>query len=436
MAWIGSSALVKLQRRPGLMRFLMGLAQRLLPALKAGNVLFLTRDVDIREVLQHSGSFEFGAMNHRKMLLGRFLLGLDDEPPNREEKDLLRAVLDEVRKNRLGMALDSVSQQVMAGLPPSPGTLDLVDHFAEPYVTKLTIEFFGLPAPGAGIESDYVTGTGERLHAQWIRKIASTVATSEPAPFGLQRIAEKCREEFMEHCIPIIQDALQAPLPPDLSQAQTVLDGIIIEYRTRVGNNPSISYVMRNLGGLLMAGNPPIIKSFVHAIDQLLRRQDRLQHTHRDRPSAGRARAPLIEAINAAQTNDLDRLRKYVLEAMRFNPTFPLHVRSCPRAEAVSEQTPRKTVVPAGGTVFVPPIAAMFDRETMRRPESFAHDRPESEYLLFGYGGHVCLGAGIAKDVLTEMTRRMLGLQNFDLVQPGRFKYDGPTIDHYRIEVP
>jgi cytochrome P450 len=379
-------------------------------------------------------------MNHRKMLLGRFLLGLDDEPPNREEKKLLRAVLDEGGKNRLGTVLGSVSPQVMAGLPPLPGTLDLVDHFAEPYVTKLTIEFFGLPAPGAGIESDYVTGTGERLHAQWIRKIASTVATSEPAPFGLQRIAEKCREEFMEHCIPIIQAALQNPAlePLTLSQAQTVLDGIIIEYRTRhpAGNNPSIAYVMRNLGGLLMAGNAPIIKSFVHAIDQLLRRQDRLQHTHRDRPSAGYARAPLIEAINAAQTDDRDRLRKYVLEAMRFNPTFPLHVRSCPRAEAVSERTPRKTVVPAGGTVFVPPIAAMFDRETMRRPESFAHDRPESEYLLFGYGGHVCLGAGIAKDVLTEMTLQLLSLQNFDLVQPGRFKYDGPTIDHYRIEVP
>src|SRR4030095_13587748 len=108
----------------------------------------------------------------------------------------------------------------------------------------------------------------EELLAQWVRKVGSAIATTSPAPFGLQRIAEACAPEFRTYLEREINRARQWP------DRETILGQLLLS--VKAGQLP-LERVLPNLAGLMLAGSTPLVKSITHVIDQILRRPNEIR---------------------------------------------------------------------------------------------------------------------------------------------------------------
>ena len=89
----------------------------------------------------------------------------------------------------------------------------------------------------------------------------------------------------------------------------------------------------RNVSGLIVGAIETTSKFVAHSIDELLRRPEMI---------AG--------AREAAVTNDIEAVRRYAYEAVRFNPHAPLMLRYCATETALAVNTPRQRRLRAGGT--------------------------------------------------------------------------------------
>ncbi len=409
-----------LQRRPYAMRLLFGTLQRVRPLPAFGRTVIVTRADDAREVFARPADFEIGPLNARKMLFGPFLLGLDLCPRYRSEHAVLQSEL-EISQELFAETAQSVTAEVAselgAKLEAAHGAsrLEIVTEYAERVTTLVASRFFGVPAEAAQSEV-FSVPPGIDVLRMWLRKLGSVIATNSPAPFGLQEVAEACTPEFVSHVNKVLQDVKQKP---DF-EAHGLL-GRFAELQRAGQTQISDEWIVRNVIGLMLAGSAAITKGFTHALDQLLRRPRELR-----------------AAVELARGTDTDEeLLGMVREALRFNPVFPLLPRFCPRGATLAAGTPRQLEVPAGATVFVATVAAMFDGEQVLEPDRFGYGRDDAAtYLHFGDGQHVCLGKKHAEAELLQMFRCFLALPGIHNVAPGRLLYDGPAIDRYVLSWP
>jgi cytochrome P450 len=138
-------------------------------------------------------------------------------------------------------------------------------------------------------------------------------------------------------------------------------------------------------------------------------------------------------AIAAAQAGNAKQLETLILEAWRFNPTFPVVTRYCPNGARIAAGTERELDVPAGATVNAVLLSAMFDANAVDRPERFGAERSAGTWLQFGDGPHQCLGQREAITVLVALTSHLLRLPDFAIQKRGRIRYDGPAVDRYEL---
>jgi len=171
--------------------------------------------------------------------------------------------------------------------------------------------------------------------------------------------------------------------------------------------------VRRNVSGLIVGAIETTSKFVAHSIDELLRRPEII---------AG--------AREAAVTNNIEAVRRYANEAVRFNPHAPLMLRYCATETALAVNTPRERRLRAGSTVLVGTLSAMFDSEAFASPNEFRIDR-EVEYLHFGYGVHRCFGYYINSVQIPELMAALLRLPNLRRASggDGRILYEGPFPD-------
>jgi cytochrome P450 len=168
--------------------------------------------------------------------------------------------------------------------------------------------------------------------------------------------------------------------------------------------------VQRNLAGLIIGAVETTSKFVNLAIDELLRRPDAL---------AG-ARA-------AALAGEIELVRTYAYEAVRFNPHHPVQARFCKQETEVAAGTSRARKIPAGTSVFIATLSAMFDPEVFGEPKVFRVDR-EVEYLHFGYGMHRCFGTAINGVQIPELLSTLVQLPKLRRARgrDGRIAWDGP----------
>jgi cytochrome P450 len=141
------------------------------------------------------------------------------------------------------------------------------------------------------------------------------------------------------------------------------------------------------------------------------------------------------EAAIAAQQWMNVGIEALLLEAWRFNPTFPALLRYCPRHEMLREDSRHGTTVPAGSTVLASPLSAMNDPNLFSNPDVFGYWRPREDYMHFGWGGHECLGKELATTVLRELLAHLVPLlQQWNVKPADSIEYDGPAIKRYAVQ--
>jgi cytochrome P450 len=258
------------------------------------------------------------------------------------------------------------------------------------------------------------------------------LGSREPAPFGIREVGEQCHEEFFAFVR--AECARRAQGAPRNDMIGHIL----------AQPNSNLELTTRNVAAMVMTGSAVVTKAFCHAFEQLLRHEQALDAAVR----AARRAAPA-----APSRADRVQVGRLLIEALRFNPVFPILPRYCPRPATIAAGTPRETEVPAGANVLVAPIGAMFDPEAVEEPERFGFvrdlqlnpdistpdwrygsppDGTPGVYMLFGGGVHWCFGDQMA---VAEMAGVAIALlRRFENPRAvGRLRYDGSAAASLRV---
>jgi cytochrome P450 len=250
---------------------------------------------------------------------------------------------------------------------------------------------------------------------RWMRDVFHDIFANPTSDANVHRVglaSSEALRQHMDHVIATRKSQLQDP-----DQTDDVLGRLLLLQDAAHAWLDDRS-VRRNLGGLILGAVDTTSKFATLAIDELLRRP-----------------AALAGARAAAIAGEMPLVRNYVYEAVRFNPHHPAQVRFCKHETEIAAGTPRARRIPAGTSVFVATLSAMFDPEVFVDPRLFRADR-ETEYLHFGYGMHRCFGLAINGVQIPEIVATLLRLPNLRRApgRAGRILYDGPFPDRLMLQ--
>jgi cytochrome P450 len=396
--------LFNLLTSPGLLRPIFTFLRRMFPILVLGKRAIVTRHADVIEVLTRDTDFTIAEVNEARINLsdGPFILGMDRSPQYDTEAATLREAVRPEDLERIRRLVSQSAAELAAAARPA-GKIDVVNGLARVVATRIVGSYFGIPAPD------------EPTMMRWMRDIFHDIFANPTSDANVHRDAQSSGAELRQHMDEVIATRKSRLREPD--QPDDVLGRLLLLQNAEHAWLDDRS-VRRNLSGLIVGAVDTTSKFVTLGIDELLRRPEAL---------AG-ARA-------AAMAGEMDRVRNYVYEAVRFNPHHPLQVRFCKHETEVAAGRPRARKIPAGSTVFVVTLSAMFDPEVFIEPKVFRADR-EVEYLHFGYGMHRCFGRAINGVQIPELVATLLRLPNLRRApgSAGRIAYDGPFPDSLILE--
>lgn len=333
------------------------LLRRFQPILVTDELAVVTRYEDVLEVLARQSDFKvtYGPKMEAITLGSNFFLGMDDTPE--ATRDIANMRLCVRREDLPGRVVPFVERTATPIVDAAPGRLDVVRDLTRIVPTRLVGDYFGLSGPDDQTFADWATAlfqfifvdpTNDPTVGTAAMAAAAHVRETLDAAIAARKAARGRRDDVLERCL-IMQDA---NLP-----GMTDLD------------------IRNNLLGLLVGLIPTTSQAASQALDQLLDRHDQL-----------------ADAQAAARSDDLDRLRRYVFEALRFNPINPGLIRVTSDDAIVAFGTMRARTIPKGRLVLAATRSAMRDPSRIDRPEEFRIDRPDDNYILFGFGPHTCFG--------------------------------------------
>jgi cytochrome P450 len=374
------------------------------PILVLGKRAIVTRHADVVEVLTRDTEFTIAEVNEARINQsdGPFILGMDRSPQYDTEAATLREAVRPEDLERIRCLVKQRADELVAAARPD-GKIDVVNGLARVVATRIVGSYFGMPGPD------------EPTMMRWMRDVFHDIFANPTSDANVHSNALRSVAELRQHMDQVIAARKSHLNEPD--QPDDVLGRLLLLQNAEHAWLDDRS-VRRNLSGLIVGAVDTTSKFVALAIDELLRRPDAL---------AG-ARA-------AAMAGEMDMVRNHVYEAVRFNPHHPLQVRFCKHETEVATGTPRARKIPAGASVFVVTLSAMFDAEVFIEPKAFRADR-EVEYLHFGYGMHRCFGSAINGVQIPELVATLVRLPNLRRApgSAGRIAYDGPFPDRLILE--
>lgn len=385
--------------RPVILRPVFACLRRMAPVVMLGNRVVVSRHADVVDVLERDRDFTVAEVNAPAMdrWSGSFVLGTDrGETYDRELAALHRAApaadLPRVRQ----LVADNAAALVALAGPT--GRLDVVNGLARPAAARTVAGYFGVPGPD------------EATLMRWMRALFDAVfLDSSPRAVRTADLAVADQRPYMESLIKARRAELEAGgAAPDDMLGRLIAMG---------ADEPWLDddAVRRNINGVIVGAVDTTSKAVTHVIDELLRR-----------PMA------LDGARRAALAGNVDLVRAYSWEALRFLPHAPILQRSC-RGARIGQG---KQTVPAGKVVFVSVLSAMFDPAVFPHPGGFRPDRPEESYLHFGHAMHTCFGLGVNRVQIPELVAAVVALPGLRRAPGtgGKLVYDGPFPDRLIVE--
>jgi cytochrome P450 len=375
--------------RPAVLRPIFAVL-RWFPRLRIHKLVVLSRHADVLEALRRDEDFGFDpAFSERvERLNGPFVLGMDSSPQYRQEMDLLHRVIRPEDLPRIHDIVTHCANEVVETARPV-GRIEAVDGLARVVVVRLVAAYFGLAGPD---EATMMRWTGAILNYLFLGI----------AP----RTASQAAAELHRHVRWLILERKAA-----IESGENVPDDVLTRL-VMLQDTDDIPWldndvVARNLVGLVVETVEETTKAVVHAVAELLRRP-----VERDR------------ARQAALAGDIDTVRQYAFEALRFRPVnATVAPRHCKRETTIGNGWR----IPEGSMVLVATMSAMFDRNGYAHPRRFRANRPVEDYLHFSYGRRACLGSAINYIVIPELVAAVLRLPNVRRARgrDGRPTYDG-----------
>ncbi|TGT73223.1 cytochrome P450 [bacterium M00.F.Ca.ET.159.01.1.1] len=351
-------------------RWLLALLRRFKPNVGFGNFLLVTKGADVRDILERGDEFEtpYGPEMAELARGSNFILGMQDGAAYRQMKS---AVLSAFPPAEVEAAVRPIAERHSRDIMTraSPG-FDAIAGLMKIVPVRICRDYFGL-------EID-----DETEFADWSIALSALFfsdPTANPTTRQLAVVAGDRLIKVIDRSIAAIREGTGKDDRP-LARLVALMD----QGRLSL---PDIHSIML---GMVAGFVPTNVLAGGNCLDVILSRTD--------------ARQAVDEAIAAGDTGMLDRA---IMEAMRFKPIWIGPWRYTRRDAVIGKGTRRERLVKAGTVVMPATLSAMFDPEIVQRPNEFDTSRPHRDYMVFGHGIHLCIGAEIARIQIGECVRAL-----------------------------
>ena len=352
-------------------RWLLKLMRRWWPNFGCGNFLLVTKGADVRDILERGDEFEtpYGPEMTELARGSNFILGMQDGAAYRQMKS---AVLSAFPPAEVEAAVRPIAERHSRDIMTraSPG-FDAIAGLMKIVPVRICRDYFGLEIDD---ESEF---------ADWSIALSALFfsdPTANPTTRQLAVVAGDRLIKVIDRSIAAIREKTGKDDRP-LARLVAFMD------QGRLSQPDIHAIVLGMVAGFV----PTNVLAGSNCLDVILSRAD--------------ARQAVDTAIAA---NDTDKLDRAILEAMRFKPIWIGPWRYTARDAVIGKGTRRERLVKAGTVVMPATLSAMFDPEIVQRPDEFDTSRPHRDYMVFGYGIHLCIGAEIARIQIGECVRALL----------------------------
>ncbi len=390
-----------------IIRMLFALMRRFAPGLSLGGLSFVTRHADVIEALERDQDFTISQINgpSTERNNGPFVLSMDRSAMHDREKALLNEVMP---REDIARITDIVHREAEALVREAEsngcGEIELVSGLTRVVPLRLLDVYFGTPGPS------------QARMAHWMRAIFYDVFVNYTGDPAVTEIAGQAYAELKSYLLDLIaQTREDLEKDPD-AVADSMLSRLIRKQADYDWLDDDT--IRRNISGVIVGAVDTTSKATIHAIDELLRR-----------PLA------LAGARDAALTGDMEKLRLYAYEALRFNPHGPVVARYCEQGATLGETNGRAVKIKPASKVFIATFSAMHDADVFKSPNRFKTNR-DIDYLHFGHGLHQCQGIYINAVQIPALLAAVVKLKDLRRAPgaAGRIRYDGPFPDALSVE--
>ena len=371
------------------------------PVMTFGPMVLTSRYDDVRAVFADDKSFGVVYQPKLDVIMGGqpFFLGMADTAQYRKDTAAMRKVVRPSDLPRLSADVEARAEAIVAA---ANGRIEVVDELVRRVTFDFLADYFGVPPVPAGqgdlrvwatrlFEFQFADqGNDPRLRAE-VDEIAPALRAHLDAAITARKIMPT-KDDILGRCL----------------ELQRAGDAWFDDVRIRTA-----------LMGFIVGGPPQPPMVVPQALEQLLRRPD-----------------ALAEARDAARADDDERLRRYVFEAMRFDPLAPGLPRVALRECVIGEGTDHATPIKAGQQVLAAFASAMMDPRRVAEPKVFNPDRPACDYIHFGHDLHMCFGRHINLATLHLMLKPLLKRPALRRAggKDGRLSKNGPFAERLVVE--
>lgn len=351
-------------------RWALSLLRRFWPMLRIGRLLLVTRNADVREILERQDVFHTPYGPEMTEIAGghNFILGMQDGAEYRRMKSIVLSAfpVDEVERVVRPLAARHAQETMLRAEPD----FDVVDKLLKIVPVRICRDYYGLRIDN------------EKAFADWANALSGLFFAdpfANPVARELAVVAADRMKRVIDRSMEAVRDGTTNRSTP-LGRLVTLLD-----------DDPSalsVGEIHSIMLGMVAGFAPTNLLAGANCLDVVLSRAD--------------ARRAIEEAIAAKDDALLERA---IVEAMRFKPIWIGPFRYTDRDAVIAAGTSRERVVKAGTAVMPATLSAMFDPDAVADPDTFDAGRPKRDYLVFGHGIHQCIGAAIARVQIAECFR-------------------------------
>ena len=371
-----------------------------------GGARVAARRAAVEQVLSRPASFS-NTSHAPNLVAGDFLIGMEPGLRYDADKVIFQSVLASLQVQAdADLEASTRIQHLRSG--GRLNTFDLVEQYLVWVVLRALAPGFGAAAETV-LAGSRGCNPDDRLALHYmleVRHVAANLFGGANAPADVQRRAEMSAAS--------LHARMQKSLP-ELSMS----------WRGAAGQ--PFGALHRNAIGLAWVSHPVTVQAAALVVQELLGRRAEYQLLRNEALALG------IDVWTNPGWRIL--VRKHVLELMRFRPVFPALARDVPRQTEFMSGARRNPVCPAGSSVAVLSLSAMFDQSATPDADAYHPQRnwgnqEAARYLMFGFGERRCPAMEEALTILTSALIGVLTLPELRLAGPwGRpVQYDGPMV--------
>ncbi len=407
------------------------------PVLQTPECTLVAMFTDVRDMLQMPKIFTVDLYKPKMGVTGPndgFLMAHDEDALHYREKSLMQGMLNRDDLPRVRKMVAETGKKILG---EAGGNIELVNEYCRMVPVHLVQDYFGLD----GIDREdlirwsywnqYDAFNNQPFNMNSDQESSEIIALHDKASeelvayIAVLMVRKVVRLKVMNAIYLLlspVQKLIYRILGMALPERHDVMVMRMLQSKFAKEVDFPLTRVGLNAGGLLIGAIETTSQAVAQVVEYFI-----------DNPVL------LRTARDKAQQDDTAAFDAMVWEALRFVPIRPDIFRLAASDYTIAKGTERETEIKAGTIVRLLVHSAMFDPFAYENPDSFNPDRNFYHNFVFGFGSHDCLGKYVGMEMVPEMVRQVVLLD--DLESDGKISYrnqqfpdrDGPFPEEYQV---